>query len=141
MAVGLRVSVVGSKALLRQLKRTNPAINRRIVTESLVEIALKVQTNAANLQITGGGRGKGKGLSALPNKLTSRTGTLRRSIAVDRKPLPRAIEVGTDLVYGPIHEFGLGNFPERPFMGPALDAISPQFGAVVIKRWKREARL
>jgi len=143
MATALRVSLVGTKELQRRLKQMNPAINKRIIKESLLEGALKVQTNAASIQITGGGRGKGKGLAPLRNKLTSRTGTLRRSIAVDRKPLPFAIEVGSDLAYAAPHEFGFPkrNLPPRPFMGPALDAVSPQFGAIVIKRWKREAKL
>ncbi len=139
MPVKLRVSIVGDKALQKALKRANPAVNRRIISESLLEAAGRVQTDAADLQIAAGGRGKGKALSPLPHKLTSRTGALRRSIAVDRRPLPLAVEVGTDLVYGGVHEF----HPKRPrpFMGPALDKISPQFGAIVVKRWKREARL
>ncbi len=141
MVVPLRVSIVGDKALQKALKRANPAVNTRIIRESLLEAAGRVQADAAGVQITGGGRGKGKGLAPLPNKLTSRTGALRRSIAVDRRPLPLAVEVGTDLAYGSIHEFGIGNYPKRPFMGPALDKISPQFGAIVVKRWKREARL
>ncbi len=144
MATALRVSLVGTKELQRRLKQMNPAINKRIIRESLVEAAGKIQTNAALVQITGGGRGKGQGLPPLPHKLTSRTGTLRRSIAVDRKPLPLAIEIGPNPPadgYGEIHELGLGNYPKRPFMGPALDAISPEFGAIVIKRWKREAKL
>ena len=139
MATQLRVSLVGAKELRRRLKEMNPAINTRIVRESLIEAAGKVQTDAANIQITGGGRGKGKGLPALPHKLTSRTGALRRSIAVDRKPLPFAIEVGTDLDYGAVHEFH--NKRPRPFMAPALDKIAPELDDIVIKHWKREAKL
>ena len=55
-----------------------------------------------------------------------RTGTLRRSIQIDRSknkgPKPM-IRVGTNLVYAPAHEFGskVGNLPMRPFMRPAFD--------------------
>jgi phage gpG-like protein len=137
----LRVSVVGSKELQRKLERMDPGRNKRIMRNSLLESALLVQRDAAKNQILAGGGGKKGGMTkAHPRYLTSRTGTLRRSIKVDRGPLPFAIEVGTDLVYGALHEFGLGR-TERPFMQPALDRVAPKFGEIVVKHWKREARL
>ncbi len=143
MPVAIRVHLLGNKELRQRLKKMNPAVNTRIIREGLLEAAGLIQANAAKIQITGGGRGKGKQLPPLPHKLTSRRGGsgLVGSIKVDRKPLPFAIEVGTDLDYGPVHEFGLGNYPERPFMAPALDAIEPRIDDIIIKHWKREAKL
>jgi hypothetical protein len=31
--------------------------------------------------------------------------------------------------------------PKRPYLKPALDAVAPKFGEIVVKHWKREARL
>ena len=144
MATQLRVSVVGSKELQRKLEKLNPGVNKRILRDSLVEAATATQRDAAKNQILAGGGGKKSGLvKAHPSYLTSRTGTLRRSIKVDRKPLPFAIEAGTDLAYGARHEFGSkdGTTPARPFMGRALDRIAPRFGDIVVKHWKKAAGL
>ena len=144
MATQLRVSVVGTKELKRRLEKMNPGVNKRILRNSLIESALLVQRDAAKNQILAGGGGKKSGMTpAHPRHLTSRTGTLRRSIKVDRGPLPFAIEVGTDLTYGAAHEFGSAkrNLPKRPFMQPALDRIAPKFGDIVVKHWKKEAGL
>jgi len=140
----LRVSVVGTKELKRKLEKLNPGVNKRILRNSLIESALLIQRDAAKIQILAGGGGKKGGMTPPhPTHLTSRTGTLRRSIKVDRGPLPFAIEVGTDLEYGAAHEFGSAklNLPERPFMQPALDRVAPKFGDIVVKHWKREAGL
>lgn len=101
----VRVVVVGSEELRAKLRNLDPSVNRTIIRNSLIRSAFEVQT-AATKEIAGGGRGKNKALPPLPSRLTSRTGTLRRSIRVNRSPLPFAIEIGTDLVYGAIHEIG-----------------------------------
>ena len=142
MATQLRVSVVGMPALRRALDKMNPGVNRKIVRNSLIESALTIQRDAVKNQILSGGGGKRSGMTKPHSTfLTSRTGTLRRSIKVDRGPLPFAIEVGTDLVYGAAHEFGLGGMKKRAFMQPALDRAAPKFGDIVVKHWKREAGL
>jgi len=144
VATQLRVSIVGTKGLKRALDKMNPGVNKRIVRESLIESAFLVQRDAAKNQILAGGGGKKSGMTKPhPRFLTSRTGTLRRSIKVDRGPLPFAIEVGTDLVYGAAHEFGSTkrNLPVRAFMQPALERVAPKFGEIVVKHWKREAGL
>ncbi len=144
MATQIRVSVVGTKELKRKLEKMNPGVNKRILRDSLIESALGVQRDAAKNQILAGGGGKKGGMTKPhPSFLTSRTGTLRRSIKVDRGPLPFAIEAGTDLTYGAAHEFGSTkrNLPKRPFMQRALDRVAPKFGDIVVKHWKREARL
>ena len=140
MAVQLRVRIVGSKALTKALDKMNPGINKKILRDSLIEAALGIQKDAAGNQILRGGGGKRNARPAVAGRLTSRTGTLRRSIKVDRGPLPFAIEAGTDLVYGAVHEFGLGGRQRRPFMKPALDKVAPKFGDIVVKHWKRAVR-
>ncbi len=137
MAVQLRVRIVGSKALTKALDKMNPGINKKILRDSLIEAALGIQKDAAGNQILRGGGGKRNATPPVAGRLTSRTGTLRRSIKVDRGPLPFAIEAGTDLVYGAVHEFGLGGRKRRPFMKPALDQVAPKFGEIVVKHWKR----
>ena len=144
MATQLRTSIVGTKRLKRALDKMNPGVNKRIVRESLIESSFLIQRDAAKNQILAGGGGKKSGMTKPhPRFLTSRTGTLRRSIKVDRGPLPFAIEVGTDLTYGAAHEFGSTkrNLPVRAFMQPALERAAPKFGEIVVKHWKREAGL
>ena len=140
MAVKFKVSVVGSKQLRRKLERMDPGRNKAILRNSLIESALLVQRDAAKNQILTGGGGKRSGMTRPhPRHLTSRTGTLRRSIKVDRGPLPFAIDVGTDLVYGAYHELRAKR--RRPFLQPALDRVAPKFGDIFIKNWKRAAGL
>ena len=70
--------------------------------------------------------------------LTSRTGTLRRSIRVNRSPLPWAVEVGTDLVYGAVHELST-RFP-RPYLAPALDDMADKFDDIFAREIAKEIR-
>jgi hypothetical protein len=105
--------------------------------KSLIDSAKAVQIDATKVQILAGGGGKRSGMSdADPKRLTSRTGTLRRSIGIDKSELPFAITVGTGLRYGAYHELEAKKL--RPFMGPALEKVGPQFASIVAKHWKRE---
>ena len=61
------------------------------------------------------------------------------SIAVNRTPLPAAIEVGTHLQYGAIHEQGLGNYPKRAFLEPAVEDTEDKFPESFKKNWRRVA--
>jgi phage gpG-like protein len=123
MAVALSISVTGVKELQAQLDRINPKKNSAMVWRALEECGELVQIDAAYRKIIAGGRfrgppgprgGKGKLVDRAPHpkKLTSRTGTLRRSIAVNRVRSALAVEVGTGLVYGAVHEEG-GSFGVR----------------------------
>ena len=76
--------------------------------------------------------------TAETKRLTSRTGTLRRSIGVNRRGLPFYIDVGSDVEYARIHELGGGNIRARPYLSPALEAIAPQMRAIVNKHLARE---
>jgi phage gpG-like protein len=139
MAVALSVDVKGIKELERIFARVKPSTNPRWVTRALISAALLVQKVAAEEKIRRGGTGP-----PVAGILTSRTGTLRRSIAVDRTDVPRSVSVGTHLVYGEVHELGWSgtqnvkaytrrdgarvkahsrkmDFPPRPFLKPALE--------------------
>lgn len=139
MTVKLRTVIVGTPELRRRLKALNPAENREILRRGLTTAALMIQKNAATEQIVHG-RTKDP---PLPDRLTNRSGGrgLVGSIAVNRRPLPRAIEVGTSLVYGAVHEEGRGSYPVRAFLAPALKAIGPKLDRIMADAWKREARL
>lgn len=128
------VKLEGGAKLRAALKKMNPAQNLRIFTKSAGEVAQLIATNAKEVQLL-----KGDGpVDQL--KLTNRSLRLSQSIGIDFSPLPKAIEVGTNVVYGARHEFGIG-IKARPFMAPALEAVRPKIPGIVIKHWKREAGL
>jgi phage gpG-like protein len=112
-----------------------------------------------------GGRGAIQSAPAHPTMLTSRSGRLRGSIAVNRGPLPRAIEVGTDVVYAAIHEKGGSihisdrmrrvlhakgihprasttriTMPARPYFEPGLDEASLSFEKIFVRRFERTVK-
>lgn len=92
------------------------------LANALIDIGDEVTTKAAGKYIL---RGGSPGV-VNSEMLTSRTGTLRRSISTVRRDIRRlAIESGSDLVYARPHELGYpeGNLPPRPFMGPALEDV------------------
>lgn len=140
MPVTLHADITGAQEYLKALSRLSPKQNTKIMVDSLTECALRVQENAAKKQILGGGqKAIGVQIKPHPTKLTSRTGTLRRSISTNRQPLPLAIEVGTDLIYGRIHEIdGAGKAKvRRPFLAPAVEDVEDRFPAVFLKHWRR----
>ena len=134
--VAMRVVVTGVPELQAALRQMNPSLNTKIMERGMIASALEIQKDAAKYQIAAGGRGKRQALKALRGRLTSRTGTLRRSIKVDRGPLPFAIEVGTDLGYGAVHEFHSAR--PRPFMAPALAKVSKRFVEIFTNEWAKE---
>jgi hypothetical protein len=138
MAVSIGVSVTGTKELQRALKKMDPGTNEKILRNSLLEMAYRLQKDVVKNQI----RHAPQTSPPIAGKLTNRHGGagLVGSIRVNRGPLPFAIEVGTDKAYGARHEFGR-KMPKRPFLQPALDKIAPKFGDIVIKHWKKEAGL
>ena len=120
MPAFIKTSVTGVKAFNKKLDRMNPQKNTSKLKRAPLKKAAKlVQKIASKEKIV---RGRPRHSAPLPDRLTSRHGGagLVGSIRVNENPLPGAIEIGTDLDYGAIHEFGLGRFPKRPFLGPAL---------------------
>lgn len=119
MTVAVRVRVVEETAT-DTLRRLAGRPGERAVERALDEVAARIQRNAQTKQILRGGKGPPH-----PRQLTSRTGTLRRSIRVNRiKPLERSI--GSDLVYA-VHEFGIPRqtIRARPYLQPALNEEGP----------------
>ncbi|HEY5609717.1 MAG TPA: phage virion morphogenesis protein [Thermoanaerobaculia bacterium] len=78
------------------------------------------------------------------------SGRLRRSVIVDERKLPRAVNVGSDVIYASVHEFGAiikarsapflvftprgskrlvrtqrVTIPARPFLAPAVEKVFP----------------
>jgi len=133
VAAFITVRVTGGEQLRQALAKLNPATNGRIFSESVREIATKIGANAKNVQIRRGGG------AVHPTQLTHRHigSGLGSTIGPDFSGLPTYAEVGTNLFYGGIHEFGLNGHP-RPFMKPALDAIEPEIPGIVVKNWKKE---
>jgi hypothetical protein len=143
MADGLRVSLVGSKELQRRIKKMNPEQNRRITTPALLESMQLTMRDAARNRIFPGGKGDPK-----PDILTSRTGTLRRSLGVDfefnvsvgirggRSGGLQFIEGGTHLIYGAVHEA-----TRRAFLKPALAATRNRYDDIFRRWWAREGEV
>jgi phage gpG-like protein len=133
MAVSLSISVQGAEDLHERLNRINPKTNPAWVRRSMLKSGLRVQEIASKEKILRGGKGP-----PVLGILTSRTGTLRRSIRVNRSPLPWAVEIGTDLIYGAVHESGGKYHPARPFLKPALEDVSRELSGIFAKEWAKE---
>ena len=133
MPVSMSISVRGVDELSQKLDRMSPKKNSAWVARALVKAALETQKIAAKEKIKRGGKGP-----PVPHILTSRTGTLRRSIRVNRASLPTAIEVGSDLIYAVVHELGGRFHPPRPFLDPALKDASRDFDRIFSREWAKE---
>jgi phage gpG-like protein len=126
----LKVEVTGIKQISGMLKDLSPDESQEIVVKSLQDCAKLVQINAVNKQIMGGGakavsRGRGVQIKPHPTRLTSRTGTLRRSISINQQRVPAWIDIGTDLKYGAVHELG---FKGNVFISGHYREITQAFG-------------
>ena len=134
-SLNLTVKVEGLRKLDRALRRTNPKTAPHIIRRSVSQACYAVQRRATQVEIIRGGK-----QPPHPSRVTSRTGTLRRSIAVDLSDLRSGIgHVGTALGYGAIHELGLGRYPVRAYLKPAAEYIAPQFHETVYREWMRSA--
>jgi len=86
------------------------------IEKALDRGARRVQVSSTTKQII---RGGGRNAPVHPTQLTSRTGSLRRSIRINKTArFIRAI--GTDLIYGGAHEDPQSGQRPRPFLKPAL---------------------
>ena len=136
MPVSVRIDLKGNKAYQRMLTRINPKKNPKFVTRALLKAALLVQELAATEKI----KRSGPKDVVDPIRVTSRTGTLRRSIAIDKAGTPHFITIGSNLIYAGVHELGSkdGNTRARPYLKPALDDVSKKMAAIFAKEWERE---
>lgn len=137
MAVGLKVTLTPNPKLRRALDSMQEPRIQNVFRRALIKAALRTQELAATEFII---RGGARGAPPHPKLVTSRTGELRRSIRVNRGPLPSAIEIGSDLVYAPVHEFGsrARNIRPRPYLQPALEKASRDFERLFAVEWQRE---
>jgi len=145
MPVALSIGIEGLDKLYDKLERIAPRrAGEAWVRRALVTSAMRVQEIAASEMIIRGGRiGAGRKKTdapADPERLTSRTGRLRGSIRVNRSPLPKAIDIGSDVAYAPVHELiGVGRArTKRPFLQPALDKASKEFSRIFAKELGRD---
>ena len=136
-AVGLDVRLIGGEKFKRVVRNLSPKHNRRIFSETLEKIVNAVQSISAEEKII---RGR-QGLPPLASKLTFRHGGAARSIGVDLSGLPSFAEVGSILLYPLLHEFGLGKFPKRAWLDPAIDDVVPEKSERwAVEFWERQAR-
>ena len=157
MAANIRVVVSGEERVARVLRGINPGENPAFVRRALTKGGFLIQREAATKQIKRGGKGR-----PLPHKLTSRTGTGRRSIRVDRGGLPRLfVDIGSDLKYMQLHETGgtvnirahsrrgrkggthkvrahSATFPARPYLKPGLEAVDTDLEGLFFREWNQE---
>ena len=105
----------------------------RVKTDFLTTVGLRIQQNAAEVQIIRNPNGP-----VHPTRLTNRRGGrgLVGSIAVDRRGLPREISVGSHFSYAPTHELGLGGYPVRAYLRPALEQEQTKFEATLARIWE-----
>lgn len=137
MTVAVEVKITGDENLRRLLRRMSPQSNPAWVRRGMLKVGFQMQTLAASKYIL---RGGGPRAPVHPTMLTSRTGTLRRSIAVNRRRLPFTVSVGTHLRYGRTHELGLGPYPRRAFLDPALQEVAKTAANVLAEEWEKETR-
>lgn len=150
----LTLSLSGDKRLTRQLRNIDPSRKTKILRDWLLESAFVVQEKAQNEMIRGGKN------PPVAGKLTSRTGTGRRSISVFRSGLPKFIEIGTDLRYMNLHETGgeiqrgpyqrrsssgtthrvkrhSATYPKRPFLVPGYEKSKTKIAEIFRRKFRQ----
>lgn len=149
------VEIVNLDSLLDGIRNLSIEEQRSAFTSALTQSGFIIARNAQNQMIRGGKQ------KPVDDKLTSRTGTGRRSIRSDRPEVKKGssfVEVGTDLKYMSAHETG-GIFikkahtrvlesgkvvkvkshplllPQRSFLEPGAEASGDEIEAIWIAVW------
>ena len=117
----------------RVLRSVSPKQNAEINRKALTKAGLLVQKIVTEEMIV---RGRGKNAPPLPDRLTSRTSTLTRSVALILSRFK--VSIGTDLLYGAVHE--LHKSRPRPFLKPGLEKAQPQFQRIFISVLEQELK-
>ncbi len=129
---GISVSVVGADAWRRTLRSTENEIGRRM--ERAVKTALLAIEGRTKRKLSG-------------EVLNKRSGTLFRNInwRTKRRGADVVGEIGTPIIYGPVHEFGLTiprrgggttKMPERSFLRSSVAELQ----ADIVRMFGREIR-
>lgn len=134
------------------LEGIDPSRNPRAFNRGMTKAGLRIARNAARKQIIRGGRFGGTDAPPHPTRLTSRSGRLRASLegfgAIDDSGLPKFLDVGTTVEYGPVHELGLQvatrsgssfRMPRRAFLEPAVDAEFEAVQTDILAEWAKGA--
>lgn len=142
------------KKLQAQIRRLDPQRRTEVLRKSLLESGFVVRANAQSFIKRGGSA------APLPDRLTSRTGTGRRDIRLERAALPFAVDVGVTLRYMAVHEGGgtftipahtrtsstgtrfsvrsyIAKFPARPFLVPGYNKSVPKIEQIWFRNLKR----
>jgi len=116
---------------MARVKRTHRVIAdaKRQSDEALVRAGYRLEREAKELLSEGGGSSHQPSAPGDPPHLQS--GDLRSSIKT-AQTTDGTVVVGPTVKYGATHEFGLRNYPPRPFMRPAFRHIEPQLERVWI---------
>ena len=161
MSFSLNVKIEGLPSWRKLLSGVAAPAATRALTRTLRRSAAELERLAKTKYIRRGGG------APVEDRLTTRTGRLARSIGSDFSQLPRRALVGTNVLYGPPHEFGgrvrqtvaahtrrmafgrptrpfrVGaftrtvNYPERPFLGPAARDVGSRFFGRELQRQVR----
>lgn len=112
--IGFRI--LGLEAMIRKVqgaqRRVPDAIEQAMRQVTLI-VAGRAQKNITGSRATNPPHVLGRVTGRLAGSITTRVS--RRGPVVQGR-------VGTNVVYGPPHELGLGRMPRRPYLAPALDA-------------------
>ena len=131
MATRFTLKLRGAKEFQAALGRLSPAKNPVVMRRALGEIGDLGAETTRDEYLQGGGR----------SRLQRQTGELRDSIEVDKSGLPKKVRWGTPIFPWPeFHENGLGRWPKRPFIKPALREAMKRAEAIVLHHWKRNVQ-
>lgn len=119
---------------LRRVDPGNRDTAERVIFPSLLEVAYEAQRLTTRKFM--GNPAQGSPERRGPGTLGIRTGTLRRSVAVDQGRRPFRVDVGSNVAYAAIHEFGGRHIPARPYLGPAIKEAGPMLPKVLLRRWQ-----
>ena len=163
MTLTVSVRLEGAEEFRKLTRAFGRAGAKRIMGETLKRSAFEVERLAKTKYLRRGGG------APVADRLTTRSGRLARSIAVNLARLPRFATVGTNVVYAPPHEFGgrvtqqvpqhtrsvvfgrrvapfsVGpysrtvTFPKRPFLTPAVQEVGARFFRKELRRQARRS--
>jgi len=128
MALAVRMRLQGDEEFEAALRRIDIAANPYIFAPVFRRWAL-----------TGASIAKEKYLSGpRPQRLGVVTHRLRSSVDASEFAPPGYIEFGTDVIYGPTHEFGAPErgIPARPFIAPSAEEAFEGVPADLVRAWE-----
>lgn len=130
----ISMEIVNLQQLQRDIRNLSLGKRRTAMNKALRKSGLIVARNAQKQMLPNHGG------PAHPTRLTSRTGTGRRSIRAD-KPVARDpiffVDIGPNVGYMSVHELGQMGFPERRYLRPGLDNSRLAIQNTFVNEWRR----